>query len=150
MHQQAPLKGAAFALAAATFFAVMGSLIKLAATRLPNESIVFLRNLVAVTALVVATIADGSRRFVADLIWTDDAAPWEKVTAVYTPDITKPNKIEISDAVFADLTACREHVLAMASERGDPNLEKGSFECAVGFYPVNDDDAAGNYRLIVK
>lgn len=109
------------------------------------------RAVLAAGIAVLAAISYGSpERYIANALWSGDAAPWEKVTAVYTPDITKPNKIEISDAIFADLTACREHVLALAAERGDPNLEKGSFECAVGFYPVNDDDPAGNYRLIVK
>ena len=47
-----PRLGAAFAVAAGGLFAVMGSLIKLASAQLPNESIVFLRNLVAVAALL--------------------------------------------------------------------------------------------------
>jgi hypothetical protein len=100
---------------------------------------------------VLAGISFGNPgRYVADLVWKDDAAPWEKVTAVYTPDISKPGRIEISDAEFSDVAACRAHVLAQAAENGDPNLEKGRFECAVGFYPENADTPTGSYRLIVK
>ena len=104
--------------------------------------------LVAVTALVVATIADGSRRFVADLIWTDDAAPWEKVTAVYYPDTQKQTDIRISDARFDDVAQCREHIAKLATENGDADLQKGRSECAVGFY--RDGTGEGSYRLIIE
>ncbi|MBO9508457.1 hypothetical protein [Thalassospira sp. A3_1] len=104
--------------------------------------------LVAVTALVVATIADGSRRFVADLIWADDAAPWEKVTAVYYPDIQKETDIRISDARFDDVAECRAHIGELSSENGDPDLKKGRYECAIGFY--RDGTGEGSYRLIVR
>ncbi len=52
MSEDNPRLGAAFAVTAGALFAVMGSLIKLAADQLPNETIVFLRNLVAVALLV--------------------------------------------------------------------------------------------------
>lgn len=55
-----PRLGAVFAVAAGALFAIMGSLIKLASAQLPNESIVFLRNLVAVIAL--APVFLGRRR----------------------------------------------------------------------------------------
>ena len=52
MFNDNPRLGAAYAVAAGALFAVMGSLIKLASAQLPNETIVFLLNLVAVAALV--------------------------------------------------------------------------------------------------
>ncbi len=113
-----------------------------------------LRRAVLATGIsVLAVVSFGNpERHIADLIWSDDAAPWEKVTAVYTPDISTPGKIEISDAIFANVAACRDHVTDMAAERGDPQLQKGRFECAVGFYPEKDGDngpVTGDYRLIV-
>ena len=52
MQTDNPRLGAAYAVAAGALFAIMGSLIKLASAQLPNEAIVFLRNLVAVAALL--------------------------------------------------------------------------------------------------
>ncbi|UKV16103.1 hypothetical protein L6172_07270 [Thalassospiraceae bacterium SW-3-3] len=104
--------------------------------------------LIAVTALVVATIADGSRRFVADLIWTDDAAPWEKVTAVYYPDRQNTKDVRISDPSFDNVAQCRDHIANLATENGDADLQKGRSECAVGFY--RDGAGNGSYRLIIE
>ncbi|MEQ8392758.1 MAG: hypothetical protein RIB30_17355 [Thalassospira sp.] len=112
------------------------------------------RAILATGIAVLAAVSYGNpERYIADLIWTDDAAPWEKVTAVYTPDTTKPNDLEISEAEFSDITACRAYVHERATERGDPDLKKGSFECAIGFYPTKGPDNApdgGAYRLILK
>ena len=48
----------------------------------------------AVLALAIAGLAVASfgnpERHIADLFWSDDAAPWENVTAVYTPDRSEP------------------------------------------------------------
>lgn len=100
---------------------------------------------------VLAGISLGNpHRHIANILWPDDAAPWEKVTAVYVPDITRPTRIEVSEAAYDNLAACREHVFEMAAENGDPDLEKGRFECAIGFYADKDDGSGGEYRLIVK
>ena len=100
---------------------------------------------------VLAVVSFGNpHRHIADFFWPDDAAPWENVTAVYVPDISKPTRVKISDAVFDDVAACRKHVMEQAAEHGDPNLEKGRFECAIGFYAEKDDGTGGEYRLIVK
>lgn len=114
-----------------------------------------LRRALLATGIAVLAIASfGSpERHIADLLWPDDAAPWEQVTAVYTPDISAPGKIEISEAVFGDVAACRDHVMKMAAERGDPDLRKGRFECAVGFYPEksgNKGPVTGSYRLMIR
>ena len=111
----------------------------------------------AVLALAIAGLAVASfgnpERHIADLFWSDDAAPWENVTAVYTPDRSEPRKIQITEAVFTDVAACRDHVMELAAEKGDPDLQKGSFECAVGFYPdksAADSTVSGDYRLIIR
>ena len=112
------------------------------------------RALLATGIAVLAAVSFGSpERHIADLVWADDAAPWEQVTAVYTPDIAKPGKIEISEPIFANVAACRDHVLKLAAERGDPDLQQGRFECAVGFYPEKSGDKGpitGDYRLITN
>jgi hypothetical protein len=100
---------------------------------------------------VLAGISFGNpHRYIADLLWPDDAAPWENVTAVYVPDVSQPTRVRISEATLNDLAACRDHVMEQAVEYGDPNLEKGRFECAIGFYADNEDGTDGQYRLIVK
>lgn len=112
------------------------------------------RTVLATGIAVLAAVSYGNpQRYIADLIWADDAAPWEKVTAVYTPDTTKPNDIEISEAEFADVTECRAYVHEQAAKHGDPDIQNGVYECAVGFYPSKGDDNAptgGAYRLILK
>ncbi|MBX2830375.1 MAG: hypothetical protein KTR23_04215 [Rhodospirillales bacterium] len=114
-----------------------------------------LRRAVLATGIaVLAAVSYGNpQRHIADLIWIDDAAPWEKVTAVYTPDTTKPTEILISEADFADLKSCRAYVYEQAALRGDPDLQKGIYECAIGFYRSKGKDNApdgGAYRLILK
>lgn len=100
---------------------------------------------------VLAVVSFGNpHRHVADLFWPGDAAPWEHVTAVYVPDISQPTRVKISEATFDDLAACRDHIMKQAAAQGDPNLEKGRFECAIGFYADKDDGTGGEYRLIVK
>ncbi|WP_156111569.1 hypothetical protein [Thalassospira australica] len=100
---------------------------------------------------ILAVVSFGNpHRHIADLFWPDDAAPWEHVTAVYTPDVTRPTRVDISEAVFDDLDACQGYVMEQAAKQGDPNLEKGRFECAIGFYADKDDGTGGEYRLIVK
>jgi len=100
---------------------------------------------------ILAVVSFGNpHRHVADLFWPDDAAPWEHVTAVYVPDISQPTRVKISEATYDDLAACRDYVMEQAAEQGDPNLEKGRFECAIGFYADKDDGTGGEYRLIVK
>ncbi|WP_336232494.1 hypothetical protein [Thalassospira sp. CH_XMU1458] len=100
---------------------------------------------------VLAVVSFGNpHRHVADLFWPADAAPWEHVTAVYVPDISQPTRVKISEATYDDLAACRDHVMEQAAAQGDPNLEKGRFECAIGFYADKDDGTGGEYRLIVK
>ena len=100
---------------------------------------------------VLAVVSFGNpHRHVADLFWPADAAPWEHVTAVYVPDISQPTRVKIAEATYDDLAACRDHVMEQAAAQGDPNLEKGRFECAIGFYADKDDGTGGEYRLIVK
>ena len=111
------------------------------------------RAVIASGIAILATVSFGSpERYIADMIWTDDAAPWEKVTAVYMPDQSKPNDIFISDAELDDVEACRAYVRSMAADRGDPDLKKGQYDCAIGFYSQDDEDGgvSGEYRLKVK
>lgn len=107
------------------------------------------RALLVAGIAVLATASYGNpERYIADLVWTDDAAPWEKVTAVYIPDTDRPGDILISEPEFENLAACRAHVDRLAAEHGDPDLEKGRYDCAIGFYLADDDGTSGSYRLI--
>ncbi len=102
-------------------------------------------------AILAAATYGSPERYIADMIWTDDAAPWEKVTAVYVPDTSKPNTVLVSDAQFADLEACRAHIHSLAVEHDDPDLKKGRYDCAIGFYAQEDDKGVtGDYRLTLQ
>ncbi|OSQ47935.1 hypothetical protein [Thalassospira alkalitolerans] len=99
-------------------------------------------------ALIIATALDGSKRTIADLIWPDDAAPWEKVTAVYYPDREKLIVFEFAGESLNSVAECRDVVFARALQNGDPDLKRGSYECAIGFYRQYGD--IGVYRLTVQ
>jgi hypothetical protein len=109
------------------------------------------RAILAAGIAVLAVVSFGNpHRHIADLFWPNDAAPWEQVTAVYVPDVSQPTRIKISEAAFDNLDACQSHVMAQAAEHGDPDLQQGRFECAIGFYADKDDGTGGEYRLIIK
>lgn len=117
-----------------------------------NKSMIRRAVLAGGIAILAAASYGSPERHIADAIWTNDAAPWEGVTAVYMPDRSKPNDIVISDAELSDVEACRAYVRTMAAERGDPDLKKGQYDCAIGFYSENDDNGgvSGEYRLKVN
>lgn len=119
--------------------------------------------------VVIAAIATASwfalaspQREIAQLIWPHDAAPWEKVVAVYYPDRTNTKDLAFAGEELSDVQSCKESVKKLASEKGDPDLEKGSYICAIGFYPdkkkgnddsnsqdIRDQDVGAGYRLLI-
>ncbi|MCC9625877.1 hypothetical protein LPB41_29735 [Thalassospira sp. MA62] len=103
-----------------------------------------------IAALAAWSATSQPGRHIADALWADDAAPWESVTAVYVPDMANPGQVVISDPQFANLDECRTHISDLATEHGDPDLEKGRYECAVGFYHNDDKAKTGAYRLTLQ
>ena len=82
------------------------------------------------------------KRDVADWFWKDDAAPWETVDAFYYPD-RQNLSVDVRRLGIATVSECRAWVAAQAASRNDPGIQRGSYECGVGFQYL----FAGNLRV---
>lgn len=71
------------------------------------------------------------RQAVAARLWVDGPAPWERVTAVYIPDVREPELMLVAPG-FRDLAACRLWVYREAIRRGDDRIRRGDWHCRVG------------------
>lgn len=69
-------------------------------------------------------------RTFAGWFWDADAAPWEQVDAFYYPS---SSNLLVYDSVadVGSVRACRSVVQAIATSKGDPNIERGDYECGV-------------------
>lgn len=70
-------------------------------------------------------------RTVAGWFWEHEAAPWERVDAFYYPsrlDMTKHQQVDDVGSV----ETCRDAVYAIAAGHGDPDIQRGDYECGVG------------------
>lgn len=84
-----------------------------------------------IVAVVLWTILGDPKKDLANAFWSNSAAPWEGVTAIYYPsrlDLSKYQSKEVGD-----LEQCRDWVYAQAARRNDPNLVVGDYECGIGF-----------------
>lgn len=70
----------------------------------------------------------------ANLFWKEGPAPWETIDAYYYPD-RYDLSVDISRLDVSSIRACRDWVYATAATKGDPNLERGDYECAIGCRP---------------
>jgi hypothetical protein len=69
--------------------------------------------------------------FVAGIFWSKSNAPWEKVDAFYYPDANNLSEWE-GQMDVGSVQACRDWVEDSAAAKGDPNLNRGDYECGVG------------------
>jgi hypothetical protein len=83
----------------------------------------------------------------ADWVWPSSPAPWERVDAHYYPDAGDRSAYE-SRLDVGDLEACREAATQMAARRGDPQMQRGAYECGVGH--VGRTAGVKVYRVTVK
>ncbi|QKK31869.1 hypothetical protein FE844_020795 [Rhizobium indicum] len=87
-------------------------------------------------------------KFLANLIYKSDAAPWETVDAFYYPD--RSNLLVFATkGGLRDVDECRAAVRGLAYAASDPGLSRGDYECGVGKL---DGDYYGLsvYRLTVR
>jgi hypothetical protein len=84
---------------------------------------------------------------VANWFWPNEPAPWEDVDAVYYPDRNNLYS-DIKQPHVGSLARCREWVHAQAAFTGDPDLERGDYECGVGFLRSLGDLSV--YRLTLR
>ena len=84
---------------------------------------------------------------IANWLWDDGPAPWEKVDAFYYPDRNNLF-VDRSARGFVGLEECRDWVYSKAARNGDPTLERGDYECGVGRLGSFGD--IGVYRLTLE
>lgn len=83
----------------------------------------------------------------ANKFWENEAAPWEKVTALYFPD----NNDESNYLIFENLSSvksCQMIAHTQAEIRGDPLMIKGSYICEIG--KEREENGITIYRTNVK
>lgn len=66
----------------------------------------------------------------ARLAWPNGPAPWERVTAVYVPDLRSPEHSLVSPG-YPDLHGCRVWVHGQAVRHGDRRMARGDWRCMV-------------------
>jgi len=81
--------------------------------------------------VLIVWILSAAPGFLAGIFWSDSNAPWEKVDAFYYPDASDLTECE-SQMDVGSVQACRDWVEDSATEKGDPNMERGDHECGVG------------------
>lgn len=84
---------------------------------------------------------------IANLVWSDDAAPWESVDAIYYPFASDLSQAETAGGLNS-VDACRAWVHAAAADREDPELVRGEYQCGVGGKGSLQDPRA--YRVTLR
>ncbi|WP_156474513.1 hypothetical protein [Gluconobacter albidus] len=84
---------------------------------------------------------------VANQFWKNDAAPWEKVTAIYFPDNLKTYDHMVTEDLN-NVAECRNVVKIQANLRNDPDFHRGSYICNVG--KEREEGGISIYRLSVR
>ena len=83
-------------------------------------------------AVVLWFVFGSPMKNVANWFWGDAPAPWEDVDAVYYPNANNLT-IDMKNYNVGSVENCRAWVYWQAKRRGDPNLERGDYECGVGY-----------------
>ena len=87
-------------------------------------------------------------RTLTNMIWSNNAAPWEKVEAIYNP--VEGSRLTYNRVIgLASVHERRMWALQVAATNNDPRLERTEYECGVG---ESDFEYAGVtvYRLTVQ
>jgi hypothetical protein len=83
---------------------------------------------------------------IANVMWPDSPAPWERVDAVYYPD-AGDRTTQLRERNLADLDSCREWANRAAAYSGNQHLRRGDYRCDVGLQESYGDIEV--YRLTV-
>ncbi len=83
----------------------------------------------------------------ADWFWPENAAPWESVDAYYYPD---RNNLSIDSRAYdlKTIDECRDWVSMTAEKYNDANLDRGDYECGVGF--IESFGSGRVYRITTR
>lgn len=82
-----------------------------------------------------------------NLLWPEDAAPWESVDVYYYPDARDPSRFE-SETGLESRDKCRDWAFAAAARNRDPDFEQGDYECGIG--KVDEFESMTIYRIVAQ
>ena len=100
-----------------------------------------------IVGIVIAFwVLSAAPSFLANTFWAETNAPWEKVDAFYYPDASDLTEWEEKMDV-GSVQACRDWVEDAAAAKGDPNIDRGDYECGVG---CKESDGFNVCRLTVE
>jgi len=103
--------------------------------------------IIVLCALVAWALFGSPKNDTANLLWPNDAAPWEAVDAFYYPDRNDLTQ-HVAMRGFDTVDKCRDWVGAAAANNRDAGLLRGDYECAVG--KMDDLGGLSVYRLTIR
>jgi hypothetical protein len=104
-------------------------------------------SILGILGLIVWGVLGNPTQTIAGWIWPHSPAPWEGVDAFYYPD--KSNlTVSINNRDVGGLAQCRIWVSSAAVKQNDPQLERGDYECGVGY--LDSQGSVNSYRLTVR
>jgi hypothetical protein len=84
---------------------------------------------------------------IVDCFWPNGPAPWERVDAFYYPDRGSLTA-SLDNHDVGGLTQCRVWVRSAAATQNDAGLERGDYECGVGY--LYSHGPLNIYRLTMR
>ena len=84
---------------------------------------------------------------IANVFWSESAAPWEQVDAFYYPDRMNL-QIEHSALDIGTVEDCRDWVYYEAAVNNDTNITRGDYECGIGW--LESFGGINVYRITVQ
>ena len=100
-----------------------------------------------VAGLIVWGVLGNPAETIAGWISPHSPAPWEKVDVFYYPD--KSNlAVSLDNHDVGGLAQCRTWASSAAAKQNDPQLERGDYECGVGY--LTSQSSLNRYRLTVR
>jgi len=102
---------------------------------------------VLITVVIHYLIFGSAKKDLGNMLWPEDAAPWETVDAYYYPDDSDPSRFETATGL-ENKEQCRDWAYAAAARNRDPDLAQGDYECGIG--KVNEFESITIYRIVAQ
>ena len=87
----------------------------------------------ALTLILIALwfIFGSPKNDIANIFWPESLAPWEEVEAFYYPN--RGDLSEVKSSGVDGIEGCRAWVNWQAQLHNDPHMDRGDYECGIGF-----------------
>lgn len=102
---------------------------------------------ILVVVAILWVVLGNPKKDLASWFWSESAAPWEQVDAVYYPDRSDLSEYEIRRDV-GGLDACRDWAYFRAENNDDGNFQRGDYECGIG--KLDAWEGMTVYRITVR